>query len=89
MNNIFTNSRVLVQIKLWLSMQLEYVVGQLVRTFNRFYAVNSTAEFLFELADNFSLVTTGLIFSSGLLFAYVTVAIVRNIKKFVSHTVTI
>ena len=52
MNNIFfTNSRVLVQM-LWLSMQLEYVVEQLVRPFNRCYAVNSTAEFLFELADN-------------------------------------
>ena len=45
----FTNSRVLV-LMLWLSMQLEYVVEQLVRIFNRFYAVNSTAEFSFELA---------------------------------------
>ena len=54
MNNIFfTNSRVLVQM-LCLSMQLEYVVEQLVRPFNQFYAVNSTAEFLFELADSFS-----------------------------------
>ena len=34
---------------LWLSMQLEYVVEQLVRTFNRFDAVKSTAGFLFEL----------------------------------------
>ena len=47
------NSRVLVHM-LWLSMQLEYVAEQLVRTFNRFYAVNSTAESLFELADSFS-----------------------------------
>ena len=35
---------------LWLSMQLEYVVEQLVRTINRFSAVKSTAEILFELA---------------------------------------
>ena len=54
MNNIFLKkSRVFVQM-VWLSMQLEYVVEQLVRTFNRFYAVKSTAEFLFELADSFS-----------------------------------
>ena len=39
---------------LWLSMQLEYVFEQLVRTFNRFCAVKSTAEILFELADSFS-----------------------------------
>ena len=54
-NNIFfTNSlRVLVQM-LWLSMQLEYVVEQLVRTFNRFCAVKFIAEILFELADSFS-----------------------------------
>ena len=49
----FTNSRVLVQM-FWLSMQLEYVFEQLIRTFNRFCAVKSTAEILFELADSFS-----------------------------------
>ena len=49
----FTNSRVLVQM-LWLSMQLKYVFEQLIRTFNRFCVVKSTAEILFELADSFS-----------------------------------
>ena len=53
LNIFFTNSRVLVQM-LWLSMQLEYVFEQLVRPFNRFCAVKSTAEILFELADSFS-----------------------------------
>ena len=35
-------------------MQLENVFKQLIRIFNCFYAVNSTTEFLFELADSFS-----------------------------------
>ena len=35
-------------------MQLENVFEQLVRIFNCFYALNSTTEFLFELADSFS-----------------------------------
>ena len=35
-------------------MQLENVFEQLVRIFNSFYALNSTTDFLFELADSFS-----------------------------------
>ena len=55
MNNIFTKfTSVGANVMVFNAARICSLVEELVRTFNRFYVANSTAELLFQFADSFS-----------------------------------